>query len=493
MAEVIAEGGFSADTARDRYRPEEQAERPVGRTFAFASIAMLGVATGAVVSEPYASGRPFEYSAWALALSVAAVAVGTAGCVLVLRRRALAQRRPAVRIAALAATSIVTVWLPLQLLSESLMNISQPVARQVSTIAVLTAVATLCTALVTGRSQRQRWQLGILVGAAIATVAVISIPVTFDLTPWMDSGIGIDRIGIIAVSAVLMLLGQRKGQWLPAFAGLSLGGHLLATLVAGEASTITGERYTDAAAGMIALLASAVLMVGVHVELELDDARTQERLVEAWQQVRIGIQREVRARSRHDEVLHDLRSGLLGIESVSPLLRGGPSDRGVSELMELEVSRLRALTDSRRTTQTFRLIEALAPIVDLRTRQGSAITLTGAEVAITGVRFDIIEIVQNLIDNCVRHAPGSPITITVLVQGDEAAIRIGDRGPGIADRAAERIFDNGFTTHPDGTGLGLSSARWLARSQGGELHFESRLGGGSMFVLTVPLTPRSRR
>lgn len=486
MADVIVEGGARTRTALGRHRIEEYVERPVGRTFALAAIVMLSAAALVALAEPFAAGRSLDWSTWALALSVAAVAIGVAGCLLVLRRRSLAERRPIVRCAALAVTSIVSVWMPLQLLRGSLMEVGEPVARQVSTIAVAAAVSLLCTALLGGRGRRQRWQAGVVTTAGLAIVIVTAIPVRLDLNPWTDSGVGADRIGIIVTSAALMLLGQRKGQWLPAFAGLSLGGYLLATVIAGDVSPTADVTYANAGAGLIALLASAILMVGVNVELELDDAKAQERLIEAWHQVRIGVQREVRARSRHDEVLHDLRSGLLGIESVSPLLGSNPDDAQIARLMGLEVSRLRALTDNRPNHGEFFLIEALAPTVELRTRQGCAVTVTGAEVVVHGARFDVIEIVQNLLDNCVRHAPGTPITISVSTEQDAAIIRVGDRGPGVAEQFVDQIFESGYTTHSDGTGLGLSSARWLAQSQGGDLWYEARLGGGAMLVLSIP-------
>jgi two-component system sensor histidine kinase PilS (NtrC family) len=58
---------------------------------------------------------------------------------------------------------------------------------------------------------------------------------------------------------------------------------------------------------------------------------------------------------------------------------------------------------------------------------------------------------------------------------------VADRGPGIAQTDAERIFEPFFTRAAHGTGLGLFLARELGQANGATLLYEMREGGGSIF------------
>ena len=51
-------------------------------------------------------------------------------------------------------------------------------------------------------------------------------------------------------------------------------------------------------------------------------------------------------------------------------------------------------------------------------------------------------------------------------------------------------MDDSLTARVQGTGLGLTIARRIARDHGGELSHRPREGGGSDFVLSLPEAPR---
>lgn len=73
--------------------------------------------------------------------------------------------------------------------------------------------------------------------------------------------------------------------------------------------------------------------------------------------------------------------------------------------------------------------------------------------------------------------------------GDRAVdIRVEDTGPGIDPALGARVFDPDFTTKPHGTGTGLAVVARVAREAGGRVHFTGREGGGTVFVLTLPLS-----
>jgi signal transduction histidine kinase len=75
-----------------------------------------------------------------------------------------------------------------------------------------------------------------------------------------------------------------------------------------------------------------------------------------------------------------------------------------------------------------------------------------------------------------------------------AEIKVLDRGAGIPRGSEEKIFEKFYRAHDSlssgvqGSGLGLTIARQIARSHGGDVVYEPRDGGGSCFVLRLPIS-----
>ena len=101
-------------------------------------------------------------------------------------------------------------------------------------------------------------------------------------------------------------------------------------------------------------------------------------------------------------------------------------------------------------------------------------------------------ILENLITNAIKFSKHqSTVTFTGTVKHKKLAFSITDEGPGIPEHMREKIFSP-FTTdgnqNSESTGLGLPIAKELARILGAELTMKSKLGAGTTFTLTVPLT-----
>ena len=79
------------------------------------------------------------------------------------------------------------------------------------------------------------------------------------------------------------------------------------------------------------------------------------------------------------------------------------------------------------------------------------------------------------------------LTIDLRWQAAAAVIDITDDGPGISEANRARIFAPFFTTNRDrgGTGMGLTIARALLRSHGGEIELVPS-EKGARFRLTIP-------
>jgi signal transduction histidine kinase len=108
---------------------------------------------------------------------------------------------------------------------------------------------------------------------------------------------------------------------------------------------------------------------------------------------------------------------------------------------------------------------------------------------------DLIErMIQPLIDNAVRYGR-SAVDVSLVRGGATAMVRVVDDGPGVAPEEAAEIFEPGArgdaaTGRADGAGLGLSLARRLARSAGGEITVRPGTDGGD-FTLALPLARRT--
>lgn len=101
------------------------------------------------------------------------------------------------------------------------------------------------------------------------------------------------------------------------------------------------------------------------------------------------------------------------------------------------------------------------------------------------------QVFMNLLVNSTQAIQGEgTITITTRTAGDQVEILFQDTGCGISKEAQDRIFDPGFTTKGVGvgTGLGLSIVHQIVDDHGGEIEVSSELGGGSTFLLRLPLT-----
>jgi len=102
------------------------------------------------------------------------------------------------------------------------------------------------------------------------------------------------------------------------------------------------------------------------------------------------------------------------------------------------------------------------------------------------------EIVLNLVENACKYSQGM-IEVTVYSACGSAFMSVIDSGPGIAPENAERVFerffrvDDSLTAKTGGCGLGLPISRALAYGMDGNLKYSPHPGGGSEFILELPM------
>ncbi|MEM8545710.1 MAG: ATP-binding protein, partial [Cyanobacteria bacterium P01_H01_bin.119] len=82
------------------------------------------------------------------------------------------------------------------------------------------------------------------------------------------------------------------------------------------------------------------------------------------------------------------------------------------------------------------------------------------------------------------------IRVQTAYSNQQVTITIADNGPGIPQEIRTRVFDPFFTTKPmgQGTGLGLYvSHKIVVQDHGGNLLCQPNSGGGTMFIVSIPV------
>jgi signal transduction histidine kinase len=123
----------------------------------------------------------------------------------------------------------------------------------------------------------------------------------------------------------------------------------------------------------------------------------------------------------------------------------------------------------------------------------SGAELTGEPAQLRGDPDLLRRLFRNLLENALRHGGGA-VEVGVGERDKRIEVRICDRGPGIPEDERERIFEAFYRpartreSGNGGSGLGLAIARQIAEQHKGRVSCQPRDGGGSCFVVSLPLT-----
>ena len=115
--------------------------------------------------------------------------------------------------------------------------------------------------------------------------------------------------------------------------------------------------------------------------------------------------------------------------------------------------------------------------------------------AVRGDPTYVEQVVRNLLTNAVRYgrATENGIEVSADEVDGEVRVRVLDRGPGITDADAERLFELFYRSDvaravPGGAGIGLFVCRHLIEAMGGRIWAKSREdGSGAEFGFTLPI------
>lgn len=137
--------------------------------------------------------------------------------------------------------------------------------------------------------------------------------------------------------------------------------------------------------------------------------------------------------------------------------------------------------------------EAAKEIALHRPEQRIDIEIEPADLAITGDRERLHQVMANLLDNATRFSPpDEAVIVRAAVRGDDIRIEVIDRGPGIPEGDAVRIFEryqrgsHVRSTESGGTGLGLAIAQWVVELHAGAITAHPADPHGCRIELDLP-------
>ena len=182
-------------------------------------------------------------------------------------------------------------------------------------------------------------------------------------------------------------------------------------------------------------------------------------------------------------------------QSVSAIRREARKMRGlVEELLALSRGDEGAPLDVGR----YDLAEVAAEAVQAARAAANgkvAVEYAGPEhgVEATFDRGRVLQVAGILLDNAVKYTPeGGSVAVRAWDKDGRAALEVSDTGIGIPEDQLPLVFERFHRVDPsrteEGAGLGLSIARQIAESHGGEIEARSVPGQGSTFVLLIPKT-----
>lgn len=244
---------------------------------------------------------------------------------------------------------------------------------------------------------------------------------------------------------------------------------------------------------------------------------------------------------------HELRTPLASVTLLIETLAGPARDNAADRdrflgMMQVQADRMRRLIDDLLSLSRIELDEHVPPsdradlavvareVADslspvLKERNVSLdLRIPAQPVRVVGERFQLAQVVQNLVDNAVKYTPdGGVVTVEVAASGDReetsaqagrrwdeagrvalltpaaaanrsyAYVRVEDSGPGVSKQFLPRLGERFFRVERElgnergGTGLGLAIVKHIVNRHRGGFLIESQPGRGSAFAAYVEL------
>ena len=165
----------------------------------------------------------------------------------------------------------------------------------------------------------------------------------------------------------------------------------------------------------------------------------------------------------------------------------------VNKMLELSEASTQTVIERTDDIPAMQIATQAADSAGVRQAAHISFTLQGDEAAEgiilhTNLRYATRALAQ-LLDNAQKFTKEGRVTLQVRQQADAIQYVVEDTGIGVPLQEAEHIFTEfvQLDDYYDGTGIGLTVARSIARRLGGDIIFDASYTGGARFVMTLPV------
>lgn len=309
---------------------------------------------------------------------------------------------------------------------------------------------------------------------------------------WLQVGIGAAVLVVVGIAGYAVVHRSLRP--------LSEVEQTAAAIAAGQLDRRVPERDPRTEVGRLSLALNGML------------AQIQQAVASSESSAEKARSSEDRMRRFITDASHELRTPLTTIRGFAELYRQGAA-RDVSMLLsriESEASRMGLLVDD---LLMLARMDAQRPLehtpVDLLALASDAVhdaqaidpqrtinleVLDGPGIPeVLGDEARLRQVLSNLVANALQHTPHTAdVTVRVGTSGDDAVIEVADKGPGMSQEDASRVFERFYRTDSSrarasgGTGLGLSIVTSLVSAHGGAVTVTTAPGEGCCFHVTLP-------
>jgi two-component system phosphate regulon sensor histidine kinase PhoR len=213
-------------------------------------------------------------------------------------------------------------------------------------------------------------------------------------------------------------------------------------------------------------------------------------------------------------VSHELKTPLTAIkgfvETMEPTVE--PENRSYLEIVKRNTERLIAIVGDLLVLSELEEKESLLrkEDVDVRSLAGAILKIfdkpardkgleltveAGSDLpSIKADPYEIERLLLNLVDNAVKYTDKGRVTVRLASAGGRLILEVSDTGIGIDAEHLPHIFERFYVADTSrskklgGTGLGLSIAKHIVLAHEGTISVKSRLGEGSTFTVSLPIS-----
>jgi two-component system OmpR family sensor kinase len=309
---------------------------------------------------------------------------------------------------------------------------------------------------------------------------------------WLQFGIGVAVLVVVGIVSFAVV--QRSLR------PLSEVEQTAAAIASGQLDRRVPERDPRTEVGQLSLALNGML------------TQIQQAVASSESSAATARGSEDRLRRFITDASHELRTPLTTIRGFAELYRQGAT-RDVAMLLsriESEASRMGLLVDD---LLLLARLDVQRPLehnrVDLLALASDAVhdaqaidpkrtiameVLDGPGTPeVLGDEPRIRQVLSNLVANALQHTPTSAdVIVRVGTDGDDAVVEVADKGPGMSQEDASRVFERFYRTDSSrarasgGTGLGLSIVDSLVHAHGGLVALTTAPGAGCCFRVTLP-------